>query len=133
MATLSLTNYLEGKLAEHVLRNVAYTPPTTLFVALHTADPTEAGNVAEVTTAAYTSYARKQVTFNANSNGMCASAADISWNIDGAGVTIAHISIWDSLSGATNPLFYGPLNASKTMANGEVFRIPAGSLSVGFD
>ncbi|MEH7093928.1 phage tail fiber protein [Neobacillus vireti] len=133
MATLSLTNYLEGKLAEHVLRNTAYTPAAALYVALHTADPTEAGNVSEVTTAAYTSYARKAVTFNANSGGICASAADLTWNIDGAGVTISHITIWDSVSGATNPLFYGPLNASKTMANGEVFRIPAGSLTVGFD
>lgn len=132
MATLSLTNYLEGKLAEHVLRNMAYTPAANLYVALHTADPTEAGNVSEVTTAAYTSYARKQVTFNANSGGMCASAADLTWNIDGSGVTISHISIYDALS-AGNPLFYGPLNVAKTMANGEVFRIPAGNLSVGFD
>jgi hypothetical protein len=132
MATLSLTNYLEGKLAEHVLRNTAYTPATTLYVALHTADPTEVGNVAEVTTGAYTSYARKTVTFNANSGGICASAADLTWNIDGAGVTISHITISDALT-AGNVLFYGPLNTSKTMANGEIFRIPAGSLTVGFD
>lgn len=126
-----LSNYLENKLADHVLRNTAFTPPTNLYVALHTADPTEAGNVAEVTTAAYGSYARKQMTVGAPTNGVSTNNADLNWTNCPA-ITISHISIWDSLT-AGNCLFFGPLSAAKTMASGETFKIVTGSLSVGFD
>lgn len=128
---MRLTNYLENALTNHVFRNTAYPAPTTVHLALHTADPTEAGNISEVTTAAYPGYTRKAFTVGVPSNGLSTNGADITWNVDGA-VTFSHVSIWDAATGG-NPLFYGPLNASKAMANGEVFRIPAGSLTVGFD
>jgi hypothetical protein len=123
-----LSNYLENKLAYHVLRNTAYTPPTNLYIALHTADPTETGTVAETS---FTGYARKALTLGAPSNGVSSNSADLTWSV-GSTVTVTHVSIWDSLS-AGNCLFYGPLTASKTMANGDTFKIVTGSLTVGFD
>jgi hypothetical protein len=126
-----LTNYLESKLANHVLKNTAYTPPTTLYVALHTADPTEVGNVGEVTTGTYATYARKAITLGTESGGSCTNSTDLTWDNCPA-MTISHISVWDSLSGG-NALFYGPLNASKTPASGDSFRLVSGSLSIGFD
>lgn len=126
-----LSNYLENKLVDHVLRNTAYTPPTALHVALHTADPTEAGNVGEVTTAAYATYARKTLSVGAPTNGVSTNSADLNWT-NCPVITISHISIWDAAS-AGNCLYYGPLTAAQTMASGETFKIPAGSLSIGFD
>lgn len=123
-----LSNYLETKLADHVLRNTAYTPPANLYVALHTADPTETGAVAE---ASFTGYARKALTMGASSGGVCSSSADLSWNV-GSTVTVSHVSIWDALT-AGNCLFYGPLTQAKSLANGDTFKIIAGSLTVGFD
>lgn len=123
-----LTNYLENKLADHVFKNTAYAAPSTVYVALHTADPTEAGNIAE---ASFTGYARKALSVGTASNGVHTNSADLTWSI-GSAVTISHISIWDSLS-TGNCLFYGPLSATKTMANGDTFKIVAGSLTVGFD
>lgn len=120
-----LTNYLENKLADHVLRNTAYTPPANLYVALHTADPTEVGNVGE------TAYARKQLTVGTAANGICSNSTDLTWSITST-VTVTHVSIWDALSSG-NCLFYGPLSASRTMANGDTFKIVAASLTVGFD
>jgi hypothetical protein len=126
-----LTNYLENKLVDHVLRNTSYTPPATLYVALHTADPTEAGNVSEVTTGTYATYARKALTVGAPTNGVSTNSADLTWDNTPV-ITISHVSIWDSLTSG-NPLFYGALSASKTMASGDTFKIPIGSLTVGFD
>ena len=42
------SNYLEGKLVEHVLRNVAYTSPSAVYLSLHTANPDEDGSGTEV-------------------------------------------------------------------------------------
>jgi hypothetical protein len=129
---MKLTNYLEDKLANHVLKSTAYSPPANVFIALHTADSTEAGNIAEVTTAAYPSYVRKQVAFGTVSNGMCGNSADLTWNIDGGGVTFSHVTLWDAATGG-NPLFHSELTQPETMSTGNVFRIPASQLSVGFD
>jgi hypothetical protein len=126
-----MTNYLESKVAQHVLKNTAYTPPTTLYIALHTADPTEVGNVSEVTTGAYATYARKAVTLGAESGGSCVSAADLTWDTMPA-ITISHISVWDALTGG-NSLLYGALGASKTMASGDSFRLASGQITLGFD
>lgn len=43
-----LSNYLENKLIDHVLRNTAYTPPATVYLALYTTDPTDADSGTEV-------------------------------------------------------------------------------------
>jgi hypothetical protein len=126
-----MTNYLESKVAQHVLKNTAYTPPTTLYIALHTADPTEVGNVSEVTTGTYATYARKAVTLGAESGGSCVSAADLTWDTMPA-ITISHISVWDALTGG-NSLLYGALGASKTMASGDSFRLASGQITLGFD
>jgi|SRR6185437_13523165 len=128
---MNLTNYLENKLTSHVLRNVAYTSPSSVFVALHTVNPTKTGSVGEVTTASFPSYTRKQLALGAPANGIGVSTADLTWNVDG-NLTFTHVSIWDAANGG-NPLFFGELSASKTMASGDIFRIPTGSLTAGFN
>lgn len=55
-----MSNYLENALLNAVLRNTSYTSPSTVFVALYTSDPTDAGSGTEVSGG---SYARKSVTF----------------------------------------------------------------------
>lgn len=61
-----MTNYLENALFNHVLRDTPYTSPSTLYVALHTADPTEVGATGEVSGS---SYARQAITFVAPTDG----------------------------------------------------------------
>ena len=43
-----LSNYLENKLLDHILKNVSYTSPTTVYVGLFTSDPTDAGSGTEI-------------------------------------------------------------------------------------
>lgn len=50
---MAASNYLANKLLDSLYRAVAFTPPTTYFVALFTTAPTSAGGGTEVTGGSY--------------------------------------------------------------------------------
>lgn len=116
----------------NIADNAGTSPLTQLFVALHTADPGEAGTQSTNETA-YTGYAR--VAVNRNSGGWTVSAGSVSptANIDFGqctalpGAAITHASIGVASSGATKILYKGALSASITMAVGVIPRIATGS------
>ena len=122
-----MANYLENALINGTLRGTTYTAPTTVYVALYTNDPTDADTGTECSG---TSYARQSVTFGAPSNGATTNSAAVEFpQAGGAWGTITHIGIRDA-STAGNLLYHTALDASKTIATGDVFRIASGSLSV---
>ena len=122
-----MSNYLENALINVTLRATAYTAPTTVYLALYTTDPTDADTGTECSG---TSYARQSITFGAPSNGVSTNSAAIEFpQAGGAWGTITHIGIRDALT-TGNLLYHSPLDASKTIATGDVFRIASGSLSV---
>jgi len=122
-----MSNYLENALINVTLRATAYTAPTTVYLALYTTDPTDADTGTECSG---TSYARQSITFGAPSNGVSTNSAAIEFpQAGGAWGTITHIGIRDALT-TGNLLYHTPLDASKTIASGDVFRIAATSLSV---
>lgn len=122
-----MSNYLENALINGTLRGTTFTAPTTVYVSLHTADPTDAGTGTEVSGG---SYARQAATFGAPSNGVSTTTADISFPQATASYgTVGWIAIRDALSGG-NMLYYTALDASKTIDTGDIFKIAAGSLTV---
>ena len=122
-----MSNYLENALINLTLRATAYTAPTTVYLALYTTDPTDADTGTECSG---TSYARQSITFGAPSNGVSTNSAAIEFpQAGGAWGTITHIGIRDALT-VGNLLYHTPLDASKTIATGDVFRIASSSLSV---
>lgn len=122
-----ISNYLETALVNATLRNTSYTSPATVHLALYTTDPTDADSGTECSG---TSYARQAITFGAPSNGVTTNSAAIEFpQAGGAWGTITHIGIRDA-STAGNLLYHTPLDASKTIATGDVFRVAIGSLSV---
>jgi hypothetical protein len=91
--------------------NATASPETNIVVALHTADPLDAGTQS-TSEAAYTSYARVNVArstgWNAASSGSVSPAAAITFPASGAsGTTITHFSTGKSGGGATAILFSG--------------------------
>jgi hypothetical protein len=121
------SNYLENALIDAVLRNTAYTSPTTVYVSLYTSDPTDADSGTEVSGG---SYARTAVTFGAPSNGVSTNSADVTFPTATAGWgTVSHIGIHDA-STSGNLLFHTPLDTSKTIDSGDIFKITSGNLSV---
>jgi hypothetical protein len=122
-----MSNYLENALVNATLRNTSYTSPTTVYVALYTTDPTDADTGTEVSG---NGYARQSVAFSAPSNGATSNSSAVEFpQATGSWGTVAYIGLRDASSGG-NLLYHTALDASKTIATGDVFRIAIGSLSV---
>lgn len=98
------------------------TAPGSLFVALHTADPGEAGTQA-TSEAAYTGYARQGVVRSAagwvvsgNAPTQVANAANVDFPISTAGTPIVtHFSIGYEVTGATKIIVSGALTTPQTI------------------
>lgn len=127
---MSKTNYLETQLLNHVLRATPYSAPSTVYVALYTAAPGEAGGGTEVTGG---SYARQPVTFTAPAPDTVTNTADVNFPIATADWgTIVAFAILDAPS-AGNMLYYANLAASRTVLTNDQFRFPTGQLQVSED
>lgn len=122
-----MSNYLENALINATLRNTSYTSPATVYVGLYTTDPGEGNTGTEVSGG---SYARTAVTFGSPSNGVTTNSGAVTFpTATGTWGTVTHIGILDA-STSGNLLYYTPLDASKSIASGDVFTISAGNLSV---
>ena len=124
-----MSNYLENALINATLRNTSYTSPASVYLALYTDDPTDADAGTEISGNAYE---RQAITFGAPSDGVSTNSAAIEFpQATGSWGTVAYIGIRDA-STAGNLLFHTPLDTSKAIATGDVFRVAIGSLSVAF-
>lgn len=119
----ALSNHLENALLDHALRNVAYTPVATVYVALFTTATTDAGGGVEVVGG---SYARQPVTFGAASGGLCENSAVLTF-VNMPAVTVTHCAVMDAVS-VGNFLFHGPLLASRTVEAGDTLTFAIGAL-----
>jgi hypothetical protein len=124
-----MSNYLENALINATLRNTGYTSPTTVYVGLYTSDPTDANTGTEVSGGSYT---RTAVTMGAPSGGVSTNSAAVEFpQATGSWGTVGWIGILDA-STSGNLLYHTPLDTSKTIDSGDIFKIATGSLSVTF-
>lgn len=106
----------------NIADNAATAPLTNLYVALHTADPGEAGDQT-TSEATYTGYARVAVartsggwTVTGNS---VSPAATITFGACTAGTnTITHASVGVAASGASKILYYGAVSPNISVSSG---------------
>ena len=132
------SNFLENAVIESTLRGAAFPAITKVYVALHTNNPTDAGGN-EVTSALWPSYARQDAAKGGSiSSGWTAAADGVSKNalqlifpvFDGsADLTVTHFSLHTALTGG-NMLVYAPLQATRTVQNGDVFVVDTQKLTV---
>ena len=130
----ALSDYAENKIVDHVLGTAAWTMPTGIYVALHTAAPEEDASPTNEVGAGW--YARKQAATGWNAadtvtpaNGATNNGA-VTWDaVTGASVTVTHVSLWDAVSGG-QMLWYKALAASKLFGVGSVPTIPDVGLNV---
>jgi hypothetical protein len=122
-----MSNYLENALINATLRNTAFTSPSTIYIGLYTSDPTDANTGTEVSGG---SYSRTAVTMGAPSNGVSLNTAAVEFpQATGSWGTVGWIGILDA-STSGNLLYHTPLDVSKTISTGDIFKIAIGSLSV---
>ena len=125
-----LSNYLENKLLDHVLRNVSYTSPTTVYVGLYTSDPADDNSGTEVSGG---SYARQILSVTTATAGIVTSSADVTFpQATAQWGTISHIGLLDAVSSG-NLLMHTPLTTSRTVEVGDVLKISTGSLTASLD
>ena len=122
------STYLRGKVTDHVLRNVAFTSPATLYVSLHTSDPTIAGTPGTEVSAAW--YARQPAVFAAQvTAGQTSNSGTITYpGVTTSAVTVTHFAVWDAAT-LGNMLTFAPLSASKTFSITDVPSWLPGQLS----
>jgi hypothetical protein len=132
------TTYLENKILDFLFKNNSSsftTPGNSIYVGLATAvSDAEAGSLTEAT---FGAYARQQVnaagwTLASGSTDQqtVTNAANIEYAAStGTSNTVTHAFIVDAASSG-NILFIGALDASKTIATGDIFRINAGNLTI---
>jgi hypothetical protein len=142
----AMSDYLENKLVDHIFRGTSFTAPTTLYVALFTAAPSDSGGGTEVSGGAY---ARVALTCNqtnwtqtqggtgsasSGTSGLTANAVDITFPApSGANWgTIVAFGIFDA-STSGNLIVWGNLSASKTVNDSDAApKFLAGALDITF-
>jgi hypothetical protein len=103
--------------------NAASAPVATLYLALHTADPGEAGNQS-TSEISYTGYARAGIARTAGAftvtNNSVSPVANTSWpaSTGGTGGTATHWSIGTLATGTGKILYSGPLTPNITVVSG---------------
>lgn len=134
----AFSDYLENELLDHTLRNETYTPPSSVWIALHLVDNGLEGGVitGEVNGGAY---ARMEIggasgrNFQAAVAGATDNAQDVTFVTATADWgTATHMSIMDA-SSAGNVLYHGQLTLAKTVNNGDTFKFNLGDLDVALD
>lgn len=145
---MAFSDYLEDALLKHIFTSTGYTSPNaSIYVGLLTAGPTDSSTGATVTEVSNANaYARVQVsawtvtgtnpTEAYNTNAIEFPTATGTWG------TVSHIGVFDGGTiGAGNLLAYVNLSdpsdstsaVTKTIQNGDVFRILAQKLSIRLD
>lgn len=120
----NLSNTAENRCLDFIMGLSATAPTAPLKAALVTANGTDTTAGTEV---AGGSYARKNMTVAAATNGATSNSADLVWT--GMPVaTVVGVEVWDS-AGTPVRLWYGALGTPRTVASGDELKIVAGSLS----
>jgi len=133
---MSKGNTTENDVIDSIIRGTdpSYRGNANRYIALHTADPGEAGSQT-TNECAYGSYARQAVTassgFSAASSGSTANTGLIQFpQCTSGSETITHFSIGTASSGTGQILYSGALNSSVAVSSGIQPQFAIGALTV---
>lgn len=133
---MSMTNYLEKKLLDHVFANVPYTRPATLYLGAFTVAPADDGTGGTELTVGANGYARVAInSWNPAVLGnptLADNAALVQFPVCTGSPwgTIVALGIFDASTGG-NLLDFGAIN--KSIAVDDVLEVPAGAYDITLD
>lgn len=122
---MAYTTYLANKLLDHALKNTAYTPAATVYLALFTTATNDSGGGTE---AVGGSYARQAVTFAVAASKHTDNTGTVTFTAMPVG-TFTHGAIMDDPT-AGNMLIHGPLFASITTTAGQTISFAIADIDV---
>lgn len=129
MTVAVMSDFLEVKFLDYVLRSAAFPSPASVYLGLFTSSPADTGGGTEVTGG---TYSRKTLTgtFDVASAGATQNTATITfppatavWGL------VTSIGIFDA-STAGNLLFYGSFSSNLQVDTGDTLSIAAGALDI---
>lgn len=137
---MSFSDYLEGKVLNHVFGGTSYTAPTTLYVGVFTSASSDSAAGTEVSG---NGYARQSVAFTVSGTSptTASSSAAVEFpEATGSWGTVTYAGVFDALTGG-NMLAHAQLTdpadfttaLPKTIGTGDILRISAGNLKVTLD
>lgn len=122
----SFSNYLEDAVLNHVFRNSALTSPTTVYMALYTTTPSDAGGGVQVSGAGYT---RQAVTFGAPSGGAISNTGSVSFTASGGNFgDVVAVGLFDAAS-AGNLLAWDGITTA-TVNDGDTITFAVGDIDI---
>lgn len=129
----AMSDYLEGKLLDHIFRTATFTKPTTLAVALFTAAPSDSGGGTEVTGGSYARATLNPLDANwsapSSGNGATANIGAITFATPTANWgTVTHFGLFDATSGG-NLLIWGSLSPAAIINIGDTVSFQPGQLA----
>lgn len=127
----SFSDYTENLVLNWLLTTNSATRPTAWYIGLFTAAPSDTGGGTEVSGSAYARVATGTITVSGTSPTTATNSAAIEFAAASGGNwgTITHAAIFDA-STSGNMIAWAALTTSRTINDGDVFRIPASSLTV---
>lgn len=146
----SFSDSLEAAILNSTLRGIDFSKSAAVYVALFTADPTDANvttNECSTTSPGWTNYVRKNSViaseglggaWTAPANGVSDPTAKVSSNVNTitfpanngvADVVVTHMGLYDAISGG-NLLYHNALVAPKTLLTNDELAFGAGSITV---
>jgi hypothetical protein len=126
----SFTNYTENLALTWLFTGSSATRPTAWFVGLFTAAPSDTGGGTEVTGSGYTRVATGTISGSGTATTFTnAAAIEFGAATGGNWGTIGWAAIFDA-STSGNMIAWAPLTTAKAINDGDIFRIPANSLSI---
>ena len=126
----SFSDYAEDLVLTWLFTTDTATRPTAWYVGLFTAAPSDTGGGTEVSGNGYARKATGTISVSGTATTASNSAAiEFAAASGGNWGTITHAAIFDA-STAGNMLAWAPLTTSRTINDGDVFRIPASSLTI---
>lgn len=127
----SFSDYTENLVLTWLFTSSSATRPTAWYVGLFTAAPSDTGGGTEVTGYDYARVATGTITVSGTAPTLATNSAAIEFAAANGGNwgSITHAAIFDA-STSGNMVAWAELTTARTINDGDVFRIPAGSLDI---
>ncbi len=123
----AMSDYLENEILDHILSVGSYTMPTAVYVGLSTGSFNDDNSGTELSGS---NYSRVAATFSAASSGATSNSAAVEFAAaTGSWGSVSHFGVFDAASSG-NLLIHGAFTTAKTIASGDILKIPTGDLDI---
>ena len=124
----NISDYAEKLVLDWLMTTGAATRPTTWFLALYTAAPSDAGGGTEVSAGGY---ARQAIAFSAAATpgGTTSNSALVEFTASASWGSVTHIGIFDVIT-AGNLLWHGAMTDARTIGDGDKLEFAAGTVQL---